>query len=80
MTCNSTRALVWILMGAVMLAVPLSAKAASAAEQSSERQISITASGTVTAEPDIALISTGVVSEGRTAREALDANRLPCAG
>lgn len=74
MTCNSTRALAWILMGAVMLAVPLSAKAASAAEQSSERQISITASGTVTAEPDIALISTGVVSEGRTAREALDAN------
>lgn len=76
MTCNSTRALVWILMGAVMLAVPLSAKAASAAEQNSERQISVTASGMVTAEPDIALISTGVVSEARTAREALDANSV----
>lgn len=74
MTCNSTRALAWLVIGAAMLMAPFAAAAAYAAEQGSERVISITASGTVTAVPDIALISTGVVSEAETARAALEAN------
>ncbi len=39
-----------------------------------ERTVSVSASGTVSAAPDIAYISTGVASEAATAREALDAN------
>ena len=74
MTRNSTRALAWLLMGAAMLAASLATTAVRADDEDSQRVISITASGTLTAEPDIALISTGVVSEARTAREALDAN------
>lgn len=38
------------------------------------RSISVSATGSVTAAPDEAHIATGVVSEGKTAREALDAN------
>ena len=38
------------------------------------RTISVSATGTVTAEPDLAAISTGVVAEGETARAALSAN------
>lgn len=46
-----------------------------AAEKLSERRsISISASGEVKVEPDLASISTGVTSEGETARAALDAN------
>jgi hypothetical protein len=39
-----------------------------------ERTVSVSASGFVSAEPDIAHISTGVVSEAATAREALTLN------
>jgi hypothetical protein len=39
-----------------------------------ERWISVAASGRVPAEPDMAVISAGVVAEGDTARGALDAN------
>ena len=63
-----------LLLGAAMLLAHLAATAADAAEQAAARRISVTASATVTAVPDIALISTGVVSEARSAREALDAN------
>lgn len=38
------------------------------------RTVSVSATGTVTAEPDQAAISTGVVAEGETARAALSAN------
>ncbi len=38
------------------------------------RTVSVSATGTVTAEPDLAAISTGVVAEGETARAALSAN------
>ena len=41
---------------------------------SDKRTISLSASGQVKVEPDLASISTGVTSEGETAREALDAN------
>jgi len=63
-----------LLIGAAALATPLAVTLAKAAEEASERRISVTASATVTAEPDLALISTGVVSEAETAREALDRN------
>lgn len=39
-----------------------------------ERTISVSGLGTVTAEPDIASISTGVVSEAETAKEAMAKN------
>ena len=38
------------------------------------RTVSVSATGVVTAEPDLAAISTGVVAEGDTARAALSAN------
>ena len=41
---------------------------------SDKRTISLSASGEVKVEPDLASISTGVTSEGETAREALSAN------
>ena len=62
------------LLGVAMLAAPVAGSGAQAAEQETQRRISVTASAEVSAEPDIALISTGVVSEAQTAREALDAN------
>ena len=39
-----------------------------------ERTISVSASGTVTAEPDIAHISAGVTTEGETAKDAIARN------
>jgi uncharacterized protein YggE len=38
------------------------------------RTVSVSATGSVSAEPDLAMISTGVVSEAETAREALSRN------
>ena len=40
-------------------------------DQPQERTVSVSATGSVAAEPDLATISTGVVSEADTAREAL---------
>jgi len=45
-----------------------------AAETAPNRTISVTGTGTVNARPDTAQISIGVVSDSKTAREALDAN------
>jgi uncharacterized protein YggE len=39
-----------------------------------ERAVSVSASGTVTAEPDIAHISAGVTTEGETAKDAIARN------
>ena len=50
-------------------ALPLSASAAGA-----KRMITLSASGTVKAAPDMASISTGVTSEGQTAQDALSKN------
>src|SRR5262245_35181242 len=43
-------------------------------DRARDRIVSVSASGSVTGEPDVAHISTGVVTEGDTAREALDRN------
>ena len=53
----------------VLLAMPVAA-----AEADPSRHITVSASATTSAEPDIARISTGVVSEADTAREALSRN------
>lgn len=45
-----------------------------AADRMTERTVSVSATGSVSAEPDIAHVSTGVLTEGATAREALDKN------
>ncbi len=46
----------------------------SAQEKRAERTVTVGASGTVSVEPDIAHIATGVLSEAETAREALQRN------
>ena len=56
-----------IMFGA--LTAPISAE-----EKTMERTVTVSASGTVSAEPDEATISTGVTSESKTAREALSKN------
>jgi uncharacterized protein len=63
--------------GGALLAILLCAEGAvMAAEpaQQSDRTVSVSATGSVAAEPDLATISTGVVSEADTAREALSRN------
>jgi uncharacterized protein len=48
----------------------------SAQDKRAERTVTVGASGTVSVEPDIAHISTGVLSEAETAREALSRNSV----
>lgn len=62
-------AIACVSFGALCALMPTSA---SAAER--PRTISLSASGSVSARPDIAEISTGVTSDAKTAREALNAN------
>lgn len=45
-----------------------------AQERTPERTVSVSATGSVNASPDVATISTGVATEAATARDALDAN------
>jgi hypothetical protein len=62
--------LVTLLCGLAFLA----AAPVTAADQEQKRTISLTGTGTVTAPADTAQISTGVISEADTARQALDNN------
>jgi uncharacterized protein YggE len=64
-------------LGSVLLATLLCAAGvvmAAEPDQRQDRTVSVTATGGVAAEPDLATISTGVVSEADTAREALSRN------
>jgi len=65
-------------IGAVMIAASMALLGGAAANAQgsveNERLISVTGEGTVEGAPNMALITLGVVSEARTAREALDAN------
>src|SRR5262245_17268446 len=66
-----------VALGSLALATGLlAASGARAAERDPppERTVSVSATGSVAAEPDLATISTGVVSEADTAREALTRN------
>jgi uncharacterized protein YggE len=57
-----------------MLATALSAAPALAQESSMNGTISISGLGEVSAAPDTAFVTSGVTTQGATAREALDAN------
>ncbi len=63
-----------ILPLALLVAALAPVFAGSAMAASAKRTITLSATGRVLARPDMARISTGVVSEAKTAREALDAN------
>lgn len=60
-----------VLIAAAFLATPASAQTA---PQIPQRTLSLTGEGEVKSPPDIAVISAGVVSEAKTAREALTLN------
>ena len=57
-----------------VLLLTLGAGMSNAEDLRMARTVSVSATGVVTAEPDLASISTGVVAEGDTARAALSAN------
>lgn len=61
-----------IIAAALIATVPLSASHAE--EKTMERTITVSATGTADAEPDQARITSGVVTEAPTAREALSKN------
>lgn len=61
---------VWL----AVLLLPGSVMSAAAQEKRTERSVTVSATASVPAEPDIAHIATGVVSEAATAREALQRN------
>ena len=64
-------AIAGILTAAALLTTPALAQTT---PQVPQRTLSLTGQGEVKSAPDIAVISTGVVSEAKTAREALTAN------
>ena len=65
----------WFAPALCALAILGSGISSAAAEQAAQvRKLSVSAAGTVTAEPDIAVVSLGVLSEAKTARDALNAN------
>jgi uncharacterized protein len=66
-----------VALGSTLLATFLCSGAvlmAAEPDQPHDRTVSVSATGSVAAEPDLATISTGVVSEADTAREALSRN------
>jgi uncharacterized protein YggE len=66
-----------ILLAAVLslaLFLPLQTSAAHAEEKMTDRTVTVTATGTVEAEPDQARITSGVTTEAASAREALTRN------
>jgi uncharacterized protein YggE len=65
-------ALFALSIGAIAMTSPSDAQ--ERAERQPERTVTVSATGSVKADPDIAHVSTGVVTEGTTAREALDRN------
>lgn len=68
------------LLSAAILGAIAMTDNASAQVRQPERTVSVSATGSVSASPDIATISTGVATEGATAREALDANNKAMRG
>jgi hypothetical protein len=62
------------LVAGLALAPAMLCPASAQETKMTQRTITISASGSVTAVPDRVFITLGVVSEARTAREALDAN------
>lgn len=58
-----------VTLGAITMTSPSQAQ-----ERASARTVSVSATGTVAATPDVAHITTGVATEAATAREAMDLN------
>jgi uncharacterized protein YggE len=71
---RSLSALAALSIGA--LAMTSTSDAQEAAQRQPERTVTVSASGSIKADPDVAHVSTGVVTEGATAREALDKNTV----
>ena len=63
----------------VALAAILSLPARAEEAKSEESLISMTGTGTVNAAPDMAIVTSGVVTEGKSAREALSGNNAAMA-
>ncbi len=63
-----------LLLPLLVSAIAMTDPTAAQDRPNMERTVSVSASGSVNAAPDVAGISTGVATEGATAREALDAN------
>lgn len=78
MSFASSRLLLAFSLIAFVLTLGAVAKTAVAQEMPveplAEATITVTGQGTLNAEPDIAVVNAGAVTEARTAREALDAN------
>ena len=66
-----TARLLKILLG---LAVMVVSSALAMAADAEKRTITVTGQGTVTAAPDVAVVTLGVVTQARSAREALSRN------
>jgi uncharacterized protein YggE len=62
------------MIAAALLLLAANAAGAAAEEKRMERTVTVSATGEVSAEPDMARLSSGVVSEADTAREALNLN------
>ena len=63
-----------LVAGLLLLGLTLGAESpvrAAEPERTSERSITVSAQGSVTAEPDIAYLSAGVMSEAETTKDAL---------
>ena len=76
MTHSATHILVAFAATALLAAVlPGVSGEAAAQEKSMERIVTVSASGSAEVEPDLAQISTGVVSEAATAKEAIERNK-----
>ena len=66
-----------LVAGLLLLGLTLGAESpvrAAEPERTSERSITVSAQGSVTAEPDIAYLSAGVMSEAETTKDALAKN------
>lgn len=61
-------------LAAIAIALPLCLATAALAEEAPRRTITLSGSGETTAAPDLAHVTTGVLVEARTAREALSDN------
>lgn len=69
-----TRAFAMTLAAIALVTLPLSDNGHAMADDDDKRRITISATGSVDAEPDMVRFSTGVVTQGDTAKAALDEN------
>lgn len=75
-TATRNKSVIAGLLAALLACVPSIATAQTTPEQKSmtNRTVTVSASGTTQANPDMASVSSGVATEAQTAREAMDRN------